>query len=87
MASESGHCIIKREHEKCMDRIMLHSPTDDLELGKFGVSKCRLAFFSFSDRFCKFPKGTSDEGRREQRSTCVLMMTLMVYIVQFTKQM
>uniref|UniRef100_A0A3Q3WYD8 Uncharacterized protein n=1 Tax=Mola mola TaxID=94237 RepID=A0A3Q3WYD8_MOLML len=31
--TESEHCIIKREHEKCMDRIMLHSPSDDLELG------------------------------------------------------
>ncbi|KAL7387264.1 hypothetical protein ABVT39_021028 [Epinephelus coioides] len=32
VASESGHCIIKREHEKCMERIMLHNPSDDLEL-------------------------------------------------------
>lgn len=34
VASESEHCIIKREHEKCMERIMLHNPSDDLELGK-----------------------------------------------------
>lgn len=34
VASESEHCIIKREHEKCMERITLHNPSDDLELGK-----------------------------------------------------
>lgn len=34
VASESEHCIIKREHEKCMERIMSHNPSDDLELGK-----------------------------------------------------
>ncbi|TKS79652.1 Pituitary adenylate cyclase-activating polypeptide type I receptor [Collichthys lucidus] len=32
VASESEHCIIQREHEKCMERIMLHKPSDDLEL-------------------------------------------------------
>ncbi|KAM9349250.1 pituitary adenylate cyclase-activating polypeptide type I receptor-like [Symphorus nematophorus] len=32
VASESEHCIIKREHEKCMERIMMHNPSDDLEL-------------------------------------------------------
>ncbi|XP_027147576.1 pituitary adenylate cyclase-activating polypeptide type I receptor isoform X3 [Larimichthys crocea] len=32
VASESEHCIIQREHEKCMERIMLHNPSDDLEL-------------------------------------------------------
>ncbi|XP_022613669.1 pituitary adenylate cyclase-activating polypeptide type I receptor-like [Seriola dumerili] len=31
VASESEHCIIKREHEKCMERIALHNP-DDHEL-------------------------------------------------------
>uniref|UniRef100_A0A8D3D236 Adenylate cyclase activating polypeptide 1a (pituitary) receptor type I n=2 Tax=Scophthalmus maximus TaxID=52904 RepID=A0A8D3D236_SCOMX len=32
VASESEHCLIKREHEKCMERITLHVPGDDLEL-------------------------------------------------------
>lgn len=32
VASESEHCIIKREHEKCMERIAQHDPSDDLEL-------------------------------------------------------
>lgn len=35
VASESGHCIIKREHEKCMERIAMHNP-DDAEFGKGG---------------------------------------------------
>uniref|UniRef100_A0A671VHA9 Adenylate cyclase activating polypeptide 1a (pituitary) receptor type I n=1 Tax=Sparus aurata TaxID=8175 RepID=A0A671VHA9_SPAAU len=30
--TQSEHCIIKREHEKCMERIMSHNPSDDLEL-------------------------------------------------------
>lgn len=37
VASESDHCIIKREHEMCMERIALHNPSDNLELGE-GVS-------------------------------------------------
>ncbi|XP_058482358.1 adenylate cyclase activating polypeptide 1a (pituitary) receptor type I isoform X3 [Solea solea] len=32
VASESEHCIIKREHEKCMERIVLHIPNDDVDL-------------------------------------------------------
>ncbi|KAM3604331.1 uncharacterized protein V6R79_009578 [Siganus canaliculatus] len=32
VASESEHCIIKREHEKCMENIVLHNPTDEDEL-------------------------------------------------------
>ncbi|XP_029309017.1 pituitary adenylate cyclase-activating polypeptide type I receptor-like isoform X3 [Cottoperca gobio] len=32
VASESEQCLIKREHEKCMDSMMLHNPSDDLEL-------------------------------------------------------
>ncbi|XP_034039460.1 pituitary adenylate cyclase-activating polypeptide type I receptor-like isoform X4 [Thalassophryne amazonica] len=31
VASESEHCIIKREHEKCMEKIAKHDPSDDLE--------------------------------------------------------
>lgn len=34
VASESEHCLIKREHEKCMESIMLHNPSEDLDLGK-----------------------------------------------------
>lgn len=34
VASESDHCIIKREHETCMERIELHNPSDNLELGE-----------------------------------------------------
>lgn len=33
VASESEHCIIKREHEKCMEMMALHDPSEDLELG------------------------------------------------------
>eukprot|EP00064_Thunnus_orientalis_P020393 superscaffoldBa00005583_g20528 len=29
VASESGHCVIKREHEKCMEMISLYSPTEE----------------------------------------------------------
>ncbi|XP_077955676.1 pituitary adenylate cyclase-activating polypeptide type I receptor isoform X3 [Gasterosteus aculeatus] len=32
VASESEHCLIKREHEKCMESIMLHNPSEDLDL-------------------------------------------------------
>ncbi|CAM9338208.1 unnamed protein product [Lampetra planeri] len=32
VASESEHCIIKREHEKCMERMALHALGDDLEM-------------------------------------------------------
>ncbi|XP_062261067.1 pituitary adenylate cyclase-activating polypeptide type I receptor-like isoform X1 [Platichthys flesus] len=32
VASESEHCLIKREHEKCMERIALHNPGEDIEL-------------------------------------------------------
>lgn len=35
VASESEHCLIKREHEKCMEMIILHNPSDDLDLGKW----------------------------------------------------
>ncbi|KAM3865598.1 pituitary adenylate cyclase-activating polypeptide type I receptor [Diretmus argenteus] len=31
VASASEHCIIKREQEKCMERILEHNPNDDLE--------------------------------------------------------
>uniref|UniRef100_H3C5M9 Adenylate cyclase activating polypeptide 1a (pituitary) receptor type I n=1 Tax=Tetraodon nigroviridis TaxID=99883 RepID=H3C5M9_TETNG len=31
-ASEPEHCITKREQEKCMERITLHNPSDNLEL-------------------------------------------------------
>lgn len=34
VASESEHCITKREQEKCMEKITLHNPSDNLELGK-----------------------------------------------------
>ncbi|KAK0134465.1 Pituitary adenylate cyclase-activating polypeptide type I receptor [Merluccius polli] len=33
VASDAGHCIIKREHEKCMEQIEQHAPNDDLEFG------------------------------------------------------
>lgn len=33
VTSESGHCIIQREHEKCMEMIELHNP-DGIEFGK-----------------------------------------------------
>lgn len=33
-ASEPEHCITKREQEKCMERITLHNPSDNLELGR-----------------------------------------------------
>lgn len=33
-ASESEHCITKREHEKCMEMIALHDPSEEPELGK-----------------------------------------------------
>ncbi|XP_037313698.1 pituitary adenylate cyclase-activating polypeptide type I receptor isoform X1 [Pungitius pungitius] len=32
VASESEHCIIKREHEKCMESMMLRNPAEDLDL-------------------------------------------------------
>ncbi|XP_026168561.1 pituitary adenylate cyclase-activating polypeptide type I receptor-like isoform X2 [Mastacembelus armatus] len=32
VASESEHCIIKREHDKCMERIALHNPSEDPDL-------------------------------------------------------
>ncbi|KAM8849165.1 pituitary adenylate cyclase-activating polypeptide type I receptor isoform 3-T8 [Spinachia spinachia] len=32
VAPESEHCIIKREHEKCMESIVLHNPGADLDL-------------------------------------------------------
>ncbi|XP_054622530.1 pituitary adenylate cyclase-activating polypeptide type I receptor-like isoform X4 [Dunckerocampus dactyliophorus] len=32
VASESEHCIIMREHEKCMERMAMHSPSDELDL-------------------------------------------------------
>ncbi|CAL8344389.1 unnamed protein product [Merluccius merluccius] len=33
VASDAGHCIIKREHDKCMEQIEQHAPNDDLEFG------------------------------------------------------
>lgn len=33
VASDNEHCIIRREHEKCMDLIELHNP-DGIEFGK-----------------------------------------------------
>ncbi|KAG7266354.1 hypothetical protein CRUP_017713 [Coryphaenoides rupestris] len=33
VATDWGHCIIKREHEKCMEQIEQHAPADDLESG------------------------------------------------------
>lgn len=34
MASESEHCIIKREHDQCKERIKLHNSSHNLELGR-----------------------------------------------------
>lgn len=28
VAAESEHCIIKREHEKCMEMMAMHTPVD-----------------------------------------------------------
>ena len=33
MHSEVFSCILQREHEKCMEKIALHDPDDDLEYG------------------------------------------------------
>ncbi|XP_077372982.1 pituitary adenylate cyclase-activating polypeptide type I receptor-like isoform X4 [Festucalex cinctus] len=32
VASESEHCIIQREHDKCMERMDMHDPNDDLDM-------------------------------------------------------
>ncbi|CAK6957724.1 adenylate cyclase activating polypeptide 1a (pituitary) receptor type I [Scomber scombrus] len=32
VASESEHCIMKREHEKCLENMALHNPTDELDI-------------------------------------------------------
>ncbi|KAL7851077.1 hypothetical protein AOLI_G00214330 [Acnodon oligacanthus] len=40
--SESSNCVIKREQERCLERIALHDPTQDQEFGEKKSMFCCL---------------------------------------------